>query len=50
VKIDPAMSDGTIMGSTTDRMVLPGLAPRSADASSRESGSRSKPAYNGSTM
>jgi hypothetical protein len=44
VKIDPATIDGTIIGRTTERNVRQACAPRSALASSSESGSRSRPA------
>ncbi len=50
MKIDPATSAGKINGSTTERNVRPAGAPRSAEASSSESGSRSSPAYTGRIM
>src|SRR3954449_7555086 len=43
-KVAPAMIDGQSMGSTTWNRVRPVLPPRSADASSNESGTRSNPA------
>ena len=44
MKIDPATIAGKINGSTTERNVRPAGAPRSAEASSSESGTRSSPA------
>ena len=44
MKIDPATMAGNTSGSTTDRNVRPADAPRSPDASSSESGTRSSPA------
>src|SRR5215218_5252190 len=47
VKIDPATTAGRTRGRTTERKVRQAWAPRSEDASSRESGSRSSPAKMG---
>ena len=44
VKSDPAMMAGQVIGKITLRKVLPGLAPKSAEASIIESGSFSIPA------
>ena len=44
VKIEPATIAGKTSGSTTRRIVVHARPPRSDDASSSESGIRSKPA------
>jgi hypothetical protein len=44
VKIEPATTAGNTIGSTTRRTVPADFEPRSADASSNESGNRSSPA------
>ena len=44
VKIDPATTAGKASGKITRRKVVPGLAPRSSEALSSESGIRSSPA------
>ena len=50
MKIDPATTAGRAMGRTTERKVRRAWAPRSEDASSSESGSRSSPAKIGRIM
>ena len=50
VKMDPATMPGSTMGSTTVRKVNQEPAPRSAEASSRESGTRSREPYTGRIM
>jgi hypothetical protein len=50
VKIDPAATDGSTIGSTTDRKVRPARAPRSAEASSRLAGSSSSAVWIGRIM
>ena len=50
MKIEPATAAGNSTGSTTRRIVVAVEAPRSAEASSSEFGSRSSPAYIGRIM
>src|SRR3954454_17897700 len=50
VKIDPATTPVSASGSSTRRNVVGDLAPRSPEASSRESGTRSMAAQTGRIM
>jgi hypothetical protein len=50
VKMEPAARPGTASGRITRRSVVHPFAPRSAEASRYEYGSRSSAAYTGRTM